>query len=150
MTDVVQVTRRERAAARLRRELDKIDRRETDPRIEAIANATVRRQAVNRSANVGEPVVVAGSIQSDAIYTADGQVVRFTPLELQVLQEIRSAGAGFVFAGEIATKLGEDRVAVSEAVRKIRDLDPATFESSGEPLADDDPDCGAGAASPET
>jgi hypothetical protein len=65
MADTVRVTRRERAAARLRRELDQIEGRETDPRVEAIANATARPQTVNGSASVGEPFVGGEAARSD-------------------------------------------------------------------------------------
>lgn len=53
----VTVSAAEREAARLIRELDQIEGRETDPRVEAIANATVRPATVNGSA----PVAQSGS-----------------------------------------------------------------------------------------
>lgn len=49
----------EREAARLIRELDKIEGRKTDPRVDAIANATVSTGTVHGSASVGQPMVVA-------------------------------------------------------------------------------------------
>lgn len=58
MTTVVPVTRTERAAARLRRELDKRAGRKTDPRVDVIADATVIPETVRATATVASEVSV--------------------------------------------------------------------------------------------
>jgi hypothetical protein len=62
---VVKVTRRERAAAKLIVELDRIEGRETDPRIEAMANAK-RLMTAN-----GEPVAVRDAEPAEFVAVGD-------------------------------------------------------------------------------
>jgi hypothetical protein len=99
---VVKVTSRERAAAQLLLELDKRDGRETDPRVEAIANA---KWPVTAPADVVEPVIVVLSDDpsNDAEVASQPRIdLDLTPEERRVL-ELISRGMG---RQEIAATLG--------------------------------------------